>query len=140
MAAWRWTVVAAAGLAIAGCAMQAAGRAPRHTGMGREPSPLDVSALGIQEVEGRVRSVDRKRGVVVVEQDDRTVRLEAAGDTAVFVEGGVGGFADLREGAAIRASFTEEGGKRIAHWLEVPRPEDANERDGFEKAGREVAR
>lgn len=139
--AWRWTaVVAVAGLAFAGCAMQATGRAPRHTGMGRAPSSLDVSSLGIHEVEGRVRSVDQSLGVVVVEQGDGTVQLQTAGDTAFFVEGGVARFGDLREGVAIRASFTEENGKRVAHWIEIPRPEDAEDGRGFEKAGQEVAR
>lgn len=120
--------------------MQSTGRAPRHTGMGRAPSTTDVSTLGIVEIEGRVQSIDEESGAIVVEKGDGTVRLEAASDTAVFVDGGVGDFADLEEGAAIRASFTEEGGKRIAHWIELPRPEDARQDGGFEKAGSEVAR
>ena len=129
-------------LLSAGCAMQATGRAPRHTGMGREPSRLDVSELGIVEVEGRVLSVDLASGVVVVEEEEghRTVRLEAAAGTPIFVEGGVGGFADLREGAMVRASYEEDGARRIARWIEIPRPENDETDAGIEPAGREVAR
>ncbi|WP_373045023.1 hypothetical protein [Vulgatibacter sp.] len=141
MAAWRWTVAAVVALSLGGCAMQATGRAPRHTGMGRDPSPIDVSALGSQEVEGRVRSVDSSKGIVVVEETDGTVPLTAATETSVFVDGGVGGFADLREGQPVRASYVTEDGKRIARWIEIPRPEDEDgERPGVEKAGGEVAR
>lgn len=137
----RWAALAALGLMLAGCGMQATGRAPRHTGMGREPSTTDVSTLGIEEVEGRVQSIDPATGAIVVEQGDRTVRLEAAGETAVFVDGGVGAFEDLKEGLAVRASFSDEGGRRVAHWIELPRPEAEDSRDtGFEKAGSEVAR
>lgn len=126
MAAARWMVAAILALSATGCAMQAAGRAPRHTGMNRDPSPVDVSGLGIEEVEGRVQSVDSGRGVVVVEDGQQPVRLEAERGTAVFVDGGIGGMADLREGTPVRASFVEEGGKRIARWIEIPRPEDAH--------------
>src|SRR5690606_24460913 len=101
---------------------------------------LDVSELGITEVEGRVRSVDLARGVVVVEEGGELIRLEAEAGTPVFVEGGVGGFADLREGAPVRASYEQSGARRIARWIEVPRPEDEDGGDGLEPAGREVAR
>jgi len=140
MAAWKWTLTALVALSTWGCAMQATGRAPRHTGMNRDPSPVDVSALGIEEVEGRVESIDRGRGVLVVAGEGAEVRLEAAKETAVFVEGGVGGLADLHEGTTVRASFVEEDGKRVARWIEIPRSEDGKERDGLQKAGQEVAR
>lgn len=140
----RWGRMAALGALVtllAGCAMQATGRAPRHTGMGRAPTVLDVSQLGTHEIEGRLLSIDTTRGVVEIQQEDGIVRLQAAADTAVFVEGGVGGIADLREGAPVRASFAEDGSSRIAHWIEIPRAEPDQERDtGIEPAGQEVAR
>ncbi len=141
MVVWKWTVTALVALSVSGCAMQATGRAPRHTGMNRDPSPVDVSELGIEEIEGRVQSIDRSRGVLIVESQEEPVRLEAAQETAVFVDGGVGGLADLEEGASVRASFVEEDGKRVARWIELPRPEDAKKaREGMQKAGQEVAR
>lgn len=138
----RWMVAAIVAFSAAGCAMQATGRAPRHTGMNRDPSPVDVSSLGIEEVEGRVQSVDHERGVVVVEGAEQPVRLEAEKETAVFVDGAVGGMADLEEGTTVRASFVEEDGKRVARWIEIPRPEDAkaDEKKRLEKAGTEVDR
>ena len=134
--AGRWSVILAA-LALAGCALQSGGRAPRHTGMGRAPSAVDVSELGLQEIEGQMESLDRASRIVII--DGTPLRLTE--ETPVFVEGGVGSLDDLAEGEAVRASFVVEDGERVLHWIELPRPEEPVEIESPpEPAGQEVAR
>lgn len=125
--------------ALAGCAMQATGRAPRSTGMGRGPSPVDTSALGTREVEGRLLRVDGANGILVIGEGSDAIRLEAIGETDIFVEGGVGALDDLREGAPVRATYFMRDGRSIAAWIEIPRRE-GEDRAGLEKAEKEVAR
>lgn len=137
--AWWMRALALLAIGASGCAMQATGRAPRSTGMGRDPSPVDMSEVNLREVEGEVRAV-KSNEVLVVGRDGSEVRLETEKDTTVFVDGGVGGLADLREGVPVRASFEEQDGKRVIHWIEVPRPEKPEENTGMQKAGKEVAR
>lgn len=122
-----------------GCAMQSTGRAPRSTGMGRPDNPVDISSLGLREVEGRL---DRVEGdTLIITGKDGEFRLHTGPETAVFLEGGKGKLSDLQEGLPVRASFTEESEGPILQWIEIPRPEDATQTGRrFEKAGTEVAR
>lgn len=70
---------------------------------------------------GALRTLRRSPSVVVVEPSDRGERLtlEATDGTAIFVEGRLGSFEDLREGQQVRAAFDEREGRRVLRWIEV---------------------
>lgn len=114
-------LIGASLLVAGGCALGGE-RAPRSTGMGRL-TVVDIGPLGLQQIEGTVKSVDANEGILVIERPTGDLRLETGKDTSIYVEGGVAALRDIEEGAPVRASFTVEGDDRLAHWIEVPRPE-----------------
>ncbi|HWV39507.1 MAG TPA: hypothetical protein VN033_13640 [Vulgatibacter sp.] len=123
----RRVVVLAVGLAALGaCAIGTGERAPRSTGMGRL-TVVDIGPLGLEQVEGTVQSVDANEGILVILRPSGLLRLELGKDTPIYVEGGVAALRDVEEGWPVRASFTVENGERIAHWVEIPRPEERPE-------------
>lgn len=126
-------------LVATSCAMQSTGRAPRSTGMGRQANPVDISSFGLKEVEGRLERVEGD--TLIIRGNDGEHRVHTGPGTAIFLEGGKGDLADLQEGLPVRASFSEDAEEPVLHWIEVPRPEDAQQAGKrFEKAGTEVAR
>jgi hypothetical protein len=112
----RW--IPAVCLAVAACTAHA----PRSTGMGQS-SPVEISSLGLSQVEGTVKELRVDEGVIVVETEGREIPLRLEKDTAVFVRGGTAGIAEIEEGVPVRASFAQDGGKNVARWIEVPREE-----------------
>jgi len=126
----RRIVVLAMGMAtLAGCAIGGGERAPRSNGMGRL-TVVDIAPLGLEQIEGTVEAVDANEGILVIQRPSGLVQLELGKDTSIYVEGGVAALRDIEEGAPVRASFTLENGDRIAHWVEVPRPEEKPEPEG----------
>lgn len=113
--------------------------------MGRPENPVDISSIGLREIEGRLGRIEGR--TLIIEGNDGEHRVQTSADTAIFLEGGKGELSDLQEGLPVRASFSvaAEGSEApegpVLHWIEIPRPEDAEDSGRrFEKAGTEVAR
>ncbi|AKU90355.1 hypothetical protein AKJ08_0742 [Vulgatibacter incomptus] len=109
-------------LALSGCGFSISERAVRSNGMGRV-SVADIDGLGLRQIEGKVKYVDPSTGIVVIEQSSGDVRLHTSPDTSFFVAGAKAALKDLREGALVRASFSLDGVRKLASWIEIPRDE-----------------
>lgn len=96
--------------------------------MGRV-SIVNDERLGLQHVEGVIKRVDPESGRLVLEEGGRELHLEAGPHTSVFVRGGVSNLQALEEGASVRASFAEDGTRKIVRWIEVPREEQLESPD-----------
>lgn len=113
-----WLVVLAIG--VGGCALGGVERAPRSNGMHRH-SVVEIDHLDLEQVEGRIKSVDASAGLVVVESWGEEVDIRIDPATSIFVAGSMGKLSDLEEGAPIRASFVASDPGKLARWIEVPR-------------------
>jgi len=87
-------------------------------------SEVDIQALGLEQVEGRIKSVDPSTGVITIERSGREeVDLLTDPSTTIYITGAMGALTDLEEGAPIRASFELDGPRNLARWVEIPRDE-----------------
>lgn len=102
-------------------------RAPKSNGMDQSAA-IEGRSLGLDEVRGEVIEVDRESGTLrVLDGEEREVELRIGASTPIFVEGGISSLGQLVEGSPVRATYSQQGGEKVATWVEVPRP-DPNEK------------
>lgn len=117
----RWILATILAVALqGGCALGGAERAPRSNGMGRL-SVVSSQNLGLEQVEGYIKAIDRERGVVIVDRKPGELNLYTDSETMIYVSGGTAHLEDLVEGAPIRASYQSDAGDHLARWIEIPR-------------------
>lgn len=119
--------VALLGLMLGACAV----RAPKSNGMDQSAA-LDARSLGLAEVRGEVVRIAPEAGTLRVRgEDDREIELRVGEGTPVFFQGSVSSLDDITEGSPVRAAYVVEGRRKVATWVEIPRP-DPNRRPARE--------
>ena len=97
---------------------------PGAPGPSGPAAPTPEGQAKEKQVEGPVKKVDPAAKTVQVGWFLGLLRttLEVTDDTQIHSEGMKGSFADIREGANVKAFYEVRNGKNVAKWIEVTPP------------------